>query len=324
MQQLYGWTRDEAVGACSHDLLQTEFPQPLDQINGILIKSGEWEGELRHTRKDGSGLVVASHWAVHAPPGQEPTVIEVNNDITGLKEYEQERERLVAELQRSNDELAKFAHTVSHDLQAPLRGIRNYAGLLSKRFGNELGDTGKEFINLMVDSAESMQKMISGLLDYARAGGSNRNHTIVDTNAVVQGALTNLHVDIIAAGAEISAGTLPAIEADPVELLQVFQNLISNAVKYRVPGRRPQISIEGRREGPNCVFSVRDNGMGIRQDYLDQIFTPLTRLHGPDISGSGLGLAICRRIVERNKGGIWVESNPGEGSTFMFTWPAVP
>ncbi|WP_121743241.1 ATP-binding protein [Natronorubrum halophilum] len=256
-------------------------------------------------------------------PGQPVTVgdgathmIGVVRDITDRKTFEQQ-------LQSSNERLEQFAYVASHDLQEPLRMIISYLNLLEDRYSDELDDEAHEFIEYAVDGSERMQEMIRGLLAYSRLDTDAEPLGPTAAEAVVDDVLENLKLQIEEADADITVGELPTVEADDNQLKQVFQNLVSNAIKYR-GDEKPRIEISASRNDGMCRFRVADNGIGMDPAYTDQIFEVFNRLHNTqEYSGTGIGLALCKRIVERHGGEIWVESEPGEGSTFSFTIPLV-
>jgi PAS domain S-box-containing protein len=316
--RLFGFKAEEALGRVSHELLQTVFPQPLDEIYRTLRQSGRWEGELRHTRADGLGLVVASQWVLQSsPPGH--AVLEISTDITQLKNTEDSLRHTTEELRRSNEDLESFAYIASHDLQEPLRGINGFLTLLEQRYGGQLDAKAKEYIAYAADGATRMSHLINDLLEYSRVGRKERPFQPTDSAQVLSQALANLSVSVEEAGAEVTYDDLPVVMGDPVLLRQVFQNLIGNALKFRSPGRRCAIHIGCEKNGTDWEFSVKDNGIGIGPEHFDRIFLVFRRLHARQkYAGTGIGLAICKKIVERHGGRIWVESRAGEGSTFRF------
>jgi PAS domain S-box-containing protein len=234
---------------------------------------------------------------------------------------ETEREQLLAEVKRSNEDLAQFAHVVSHDLQAPIRGMKSFSQLLMRHYAGQLDATAQEYLQLIQTGAESMSELIQTLLSYATVGQEAMTLGLVSLNAVLEAVVMSLRPVIAETGAGIESQPLPGVRGDRVLLQQLLQNLISNAIKYRKPEEAPRILVSAQCYGDFVTVSVKDNGQGIAPRYHQQIFTPLKRLHGPEIGGTGIGLAICKRIVERHGGRIWVESQSGEGATFFFTLP---
>ncbi len=224
-------------------------------------------------------------------------------------------------LERSNLELQQFAYTASHDLQTPLRSITGFVQLLQKRYHGELDEQADDWIERVVNATERMQKLIHDLLAYSRVESRAQPFEEVDCNEVLEDALEMLGSSIKDAVEKIEHGELPVIAGDRSQLVQLFQNLIGNAIKYHDEDP-PQVSIHAVKKEDDWVFSVKDNGIGIASDQLEKIFEIFRRLHTPgEYPGTGIGLAVCRRVVHRHGGRIWVESEPGEGSTFKFTIP---
>jgi PAS domain S-box-containing protein len=246
----------------------------------------------------------------------------VARDITERKQAEDALAQRAQELARSNAELEQFAYVASHDLQEPLRMMASFARLLEKRHRGQLDADADEFIAYIVDGATRMQRLIGDLLAYSRVGRRGKEFAPTDCTAVVEAACANLRAAIEESGAAVACGPLPTVIADDVQLVQFFQNLIGNAIKFR--GDRPiQVRVGAERWGHEWRFWVRDNGIGIEPQHRERIFLIFQRLHGrAQYPGTGIGLAICQRIVERHGGRIWVESEPGQGSTFYFTLPA--
>jgi len=232
-------------------------------------------------------------------------------------------------LQRSNADLEQFAYAASHDLQEPLRMVSIYSQLLQEEYGEALGDQASSYIKFAVNGATRMSNLLRALLAYSRvANGSTQQPRRADAGSAVSNALLNLSTITDDANAAIEVGELPEVRVAEIHLVQLFQNLIGNALKYRKEeysnGERPSIRISARRQSNGWwLFSVVDNGIGIEQEYLTQIFGIFKRLHGQSFEGTGIGLALCQKIVERTGGRIWAESEPGKGSTFFFTLPGV-
>ncbi|MED5814197.1 CHASE3 domain-containing protein [Mycolicibacterium sp. 050232] len=235
------------------------------------------------------------------------------------------------ELRRSNAELEQFAYVASHDLQEPLRKVASFCQLLEKRYGDKLDERGVEYIGFAVDGAKRMQVLINDLLTFSRVGRLNATHTEVDLDAALDSALNNLATAIEESGAEIRRGEepLPSVDGDPTLMTMVWQNLIGNAVKFRLDGVAPRIVIDYR-EGTgelaeNWVFSVSDNGIGIGEEFVDKVFVIFQRLHGRDaFGGTGIGLALCKKIIEHHGGSIWIDTTYTTGTRFMFTLPVTP
>jgi len=230
--------------------------------------------------------------------------------------------RQAADLERSNAELEQFAHVASHDLQEPLRTVTNFVQLLAKRYSGRLDKDADEFIGFVVDGTTRMARLIDDLLEFSRAGRADKPMEPTDCREVLARVVAGLAVSIRESGAVIHHDGLPAVQGNPSQLTQLFQNLIANALKFRGAGS-PEIHVWAVRQGADWLFRVRDNGIGIAPEYSERIFVIFQRLHGRnEYPGTGIGLAICKRIVTCHGGRIWVESQPGRGSTFCFTLPA--
>jgi PAS domain S-box-containing protein len=242
-------------------------------------------------------------------------------DVTERKRAEQELAQRAEELARSNAELEMFAYVASHDLQEPLRMVASYTQLLARRYKEKLDAEAHEFIGFAVDGASRMQQLIQDLLSYSRLTTKGKPRNLTQSEAVCNVALENLQKSIEDSRAVVCVGPLPAVLADATQLTQLFQNLIGNAIKYRNE-RKPEIRVAAKPDGDEWLFSIQDNGIGIDPQYFERIFQMFQRLHTrAEYSGTGIGLALCRKIVERHGGRIWVESQPGKGSTFLFTIP---
>ena len=240
-------------------------------------------------------------------------------DITKRKEAEALLLQKVEELNRSNKELGQFAYVASHDLQEPLRMVASYTQLLSRRYKGKLDSDADEFIAFAADGASRMQRLIQDLLTYSRVGTKEKDLRDTSSEETLQQALVNLRGAIEESGAVVTHDPLPTVLADEMQLIQLFQNLVGNAIKYQNPGV-PRVHISAAKNGgEKWIFSVQDNGLGIDSQYFERIFGMFQRLHKrEEFSGTGIGLAICKKIVERHGGSISVESQPGEGSTFRF------
>lgn len=245
----------------------------------------------------------------------------VSRDITARKLAELEVEKQRVELKRSNQELEEFASVASHDLQEPLRMVKQYLKLLQKRYKDKLDDNASEFINFAIDGSNRMEMLIKSLLDYARVGKSNRPLIITDFNIAVEQSLLNLKNLIDENKAQINYENLPVLKSDPIQITQLFQNLISNSIKYSID-KAPVINITAHQSDNDWIFSVKDNGIGIEKKYFDKIFQLFKRLHTEnEYSGVGIGLAVCKKIIENYGGKIWLESEINQGTTFYFNFP---
>jgi PAS domain S-box-containing protein len=254
----------------------------------------------------------------------EPVLIGTGFDISERKYWEEQLALKAQELTRSNEELERFAYVASHDLQEPLRMVASYLQLLERRYDEQLDSAAKEFITFAVDGAARMKTLINDLLAYSRVNTKGQPFEQTNFNDVIQRVLMNLQPSITENQAKITSDDLPVIAADETQISQVFQNLIANAIKFR-DERPPKIHIGIENFDAHWQFSVRDNGIGIEPEFFERIFVIFQRLHTRnEYSGTGIGLAISQRIVERHGGRIWIESKPGEGSTFFFTLPKRP
>ena len=241
-----------------------------------------------------------------------------------LQQHESLLVRQAEELSQSNAELEQFAYVASHDLQEPLRIIAIYSDLLRRKIAAKLDEESSGFLQTVLEGARKMERLIHDLLTYSRTIHSEASEVSeVDSADALQAALSNLEPLIKSSGAAVEFDALPKIAADRVQLMQIFQNLVGNSLKYH-SDRPPRIAVKALQDDSEWIFSVSDNGIGIHPDYHETIFRPFKRLHGQQYPGSGVGLAICRRIVERSGGRIWVESEPDRGATFYFVLPVDP
>jgi two-component system CheB/CheR fusion protein len=249
-------------------------------------------------------------------------VLGISTDITARKQAEDALRRTAAELSRSNEDLEQFARAASHDLQEPLRMVSGFLKLLRERYEPQLDDKAREYIGYAVEGSTRMSQLITDLLDYSRIERQGSEPQPTRAADALAGALFNLRAGMEEAGATVTHTELPSVNADPAQFTRLFQNLVGNAVKFRSQERPCRIEIAARPAGPQWLFSVTDNGIGIPPAAFDRVFVIFQRLHTRQrYPGTGIGLAICKKIVERHGGRIWVESTLGQGSTFYFTWP---
>lgn len=286
------------------------------QTGAACFGSGQLDTKLPETSRDELGVLAREFNMMAATLAEKERLLRAN--AAELNDRVKER---TAELARSNAELQQFAYVASHDLQEPLRMVASYTKLLEKRYKGRLDEDADEFINYVVDGATRMQQLINSLLDFSRIGTRTREFVATSCEKVLDEAMTNLAIAIKDSGAVITHDPLPTLMADESQLIQLFQNLIGNAIRFRSE-QLPEIHISAERRHNDWLFSVRDNGIGMESQYFERIFIIFQRLHTrAEYSGTGIGLAVCKKIVERLGGRIWVESKPGQGSTFFFNLP---
>jgi len=325
VERMLGYPRDELVGQPVEVLVPKRYRfrhhdhrRAYDENPGARFM-GEGR-ELYAVRKDGTELPVEISLTPMEIEGQ-LLISSAIRDITERKKAQRELERHDAELRRSNAELEQFAYVASHDLQEPLRMVASYSQLLERRYRDKLDSDAEEFIEFIVDGATRMQALINDLLAFSRVGTRGKPFEPTDMADVVARAISNVQLAIEEAGAQVDVGPMPAVVGDSSQLAQLFQNLISNAIKFRGEDA-PRVTITAEPAGEAVTFSLTDNGIGIDPQYAERIFLLFQRLHTKrEYAGTGIGLAICKKIVERHGGRIWVEGKPGEGTTFHFTLP---
>ena len=245
----------------------------------------------------------------------------VDEQTAELRKRAEHAEKFSRELERSNRDLEEFAHSISHDLQEPLRMISSFLTLFARRYKRKLDSDADKYIYYAVNGADRMHSMIKSLLEYSLVGNDGMNPEEVDCNEAVEQVITLLAPDIEGTEAQVSHDPLPTIFVDRIQLEQVFHNLIDNGLKFR-DKQPPAIHVSATERQEEWEFAIRDNGIGIDPEHIDRIFNIFQQLHARDkYSGNGIGLAICKKIVQRHGGSIWAESEPGRGSTFYFTLP---
>lgn len=291
-------------------LMQGEIETWGEHDNLVLTRSGEerlihWHNVVL---KDESGAIVGTFSS--------------GEDITERKRAEKALQEKTEELQRSNQELERFAYVASHDLQEPLRMVGSYVGLLARRYQGKLDGDADEFINFAVDGVKRMHELINALLTYSRVGRRGKEPVPTDGNKVFQRVLLNLKVAIEEKMAEVKCGPLPVVRADEQQLEQLLQNLVGNALKFTQDN--PRVEVWAERIDGMWRFAVKDNGIGVDPKYSEKVFEIFQRLHTrEEYPGTGIGLALCKKIVEHHGGKIWFESEVGRGTTFFFTLPPV-
>jgi PAS domain S-box-containing protein len=330
-QELYGWTPEEAVGNRSHDFLGTIFPAPLEDIGAVLLRTGRWEGELKHTKADGTEVVVASRWSLRrGEQGQPSAIMETNNNITDRKRREdeirglnQELANRSRELEAKNKELEAFAYSISHDLRAPLRHMSGYAELLQKKASAVLDAKSQRYMLMIQESAKRMGDLIDDLLAFSRIGRTDTQKSLVNLEQLVKEALSEVRQETDGRNIVWNVGKLPNFYGDRSMLRLVFVNLLSNAVKFT--RTRPQAEIEIGCDEANeneVVVFVKDNGVGFDMKYVNKLFGVFQRLHtSQTFEGTGIGLATVQRIVQRHGGKVWAEGLVDQGATFYFSAP---
>jgi PAS domain S-box-containing protein len=321
-EKLYGYTAQEVVGRPISLLLPTDRPREVADMLEHLRRGEEIDSfETARVTKDGSVIQVSLRMSpIRGTSGEITGASTIARDITARKDAEATLLLKVQELARSNEELGQFAYIASHDLQEPLRMVASYTELLARRYKGRLDSDADEFIAFAVDGANRMQRLIEDLLMFSRVGTRGTDLLGISSEEALQQALINLRGSIEESGAVVTHDLLPEVLADETQLIQLFQNLVGNAVKYR-SSAVPRVNISAAIDGQGrWSFAVADNGLGIEPQYFEKIFGMFQRLHKrEEYAGTGIGLAVCKKIVERHGGGINVESQPGQGSTFTFT-----
>ena len=277
--------------------------------------------EFRVRRADGTYIWLEDHTILVKNGDERNHMAGVLIDVNEHKSAEEKLKTLAEKLSLSNKELEQFAYVASHDLQEPLRMVASYIQLLQRRYTGKLSGEADEFIGYAVDGVVRMKSLINDLLAYSRVNTQEVKFEQTDLNKIVTQLSVNLRASIEESKAKLIFEGLPTVMANPLHINQLMQNLISNAIKFR-GAEPPVVNIAARHAGDEWIISVSDNGIGIEQEFTDRIFVIFQRLHNyTEYPGTGIGLAICKKIVEKFGGHIWVESEPGKGSTFNFTIP---
>jgi PAS domain S-box-containing protein len=321
-EKQFGYRRDELVGQLVTNIIPEGFAERLisDGLRTAEDAQAQQIGtgiELCAHRKDGSEFPIEIMLSP-LETDEDVLVTAAIRDITVRKQAEAHLLEKMAELKRSNEELEQFAYIASHDLQEPLRMVASYTQLLSRRYRGKLDADADEFIAFAVDGAGRMQGLIQDLLAFSRVASKGRVLGATLSETALQRAIKNLSGAIEDSGALVTHDALPIVHADQTQLVQLFQNLVGNSIKYQKSGS-PKVHVSAAERDGKWMFSVADNGLGIEPQYFERIFGMFQRLHKRDeFTGTGIGLAICKKIVERHGGHISVESKPGVGSTFHF------
>ena len=332
--KIYGYAKDELIGMNSLALVHPEDRDFVEEVREMRLK-GEAvpsEYDAKGIRKDGSTIWVQRRNTLCEYDGR-PAVLGNVMDVTALKRMQEVSEARSKELARSNQDLDQFAAIASHDLSEPLRKINAFGAIMKEKYDRVLDDEGKDYLERMRRAAERMQNMVNALLTYSRVTTKPQPFTRVNLAESVREALSNLEISIERTGGKIQADHLPTLEGDPSQMIQLFQNLIGNGLKFHREEEPPVIRVQAQqvslfkdrfqlRSDPVWEIRVEDNGIGFNENQLERIFLPFERLHGRGAyEGAGMGLAICRKIVERHGGTITAVSTPGKGATFIIALP---
>ena len=331
-EQMYGWSREEALGHISHDLLATRFPVSLADLEDRLARDGSWEGVLIHSRRDGAQIVVASRHVLDREERGEPTVVlEMNSDITERKRADDELRRLkgeleervvmrTAQLEAANKELESFAYSVSHDLRAPLRAIDGFCQILVTEHAPGLDGEPRRYLQRVSENTRKMGRLIDELLHFSRLGRQAMTRQPVAMADLVRQCLEELQGEREGREVEVILGELPPCRADAALLKQVWLNLLANALKFTRSRAQARIEAGSFARDGETVYFVRDNGVGFDMAYADKLFGVFQRLHRQeDYEGTGVGLALVERIIHRHGGRVWAEARPDQGAAFFFT-----
>ncbi len=336
-ENIYGYAAEEVVGRKISVLAPNDLS---DEAPAILkrISCGEYVEHYDTLRRRKDGRIIQVSLTVSAIRDASGKIIgasTIARDITERKQMEEElrnsRDELelrvnerTAELERSNQALQEFASIASHDMKEPLRKVISFGCLLREKHKDSLGDSGYDYLNRMIDAAQRMQSLLTSLLEYARVTMNPDPFKEVDLCDIIHEVLSDLEIRIKMCGGQVQIGELAAIQADPTQMHQLFQNLIANSLKFHKESEKPFVSVKSAVMNDGIVeISVEDNGIGFDETFADRIFAPFHRLCGrSEFEGTGMGLAICKKIVERHKGSITAKSAPGAGATFIIRLPA--
>ncbi len=318
------FARLDPIGKTDLEILPPDLARQTTAIKQRVLQTGEPAHEEIEARIGERTLYLDMFLEpVRGEQGQVTGILGSVLDITERHKAEADIHEYARKLERSNQDLQDFAYIASHDLQEPLRKVHGFGERLLHSQKDALNDEGQDYLNRMVSAADRMRQMIEDLLDYSRVATKAQEFSPVDLNEIAQEALTDLDARLESTGGQVKVGPLPVIDADPLQMQQLFMNLIGNALKFSRPGVPPVVQVQSRPVEPDQVELVfEDNGIGFENQYLERIFQPFQRLHGrSEYEGSGIGLAICRRIVERHHGKITASSEIGKGSQFVIKLP---
>ena len=318
-----GYSKDEVLGRSIFDLYHPDCHDLVQRAFKSFLNTGEViNARLLLSHKDGTPIpVLLNATAVRDEEGRIIQSRSALRDITQLVATEQDLKRALAALEQSNKDLRQFAYVASHDLQEPLRMVASFTELLRKKYRGRLDDDADKYIDYAVEGARRMHRLITDLLTYSKLGEKGMVREEAECREVLEEVLSSLKVALDESGGQVTVGDLPVVTASRFQLHQLFQNLLSNALKFHGDDP-PRVAVTAKAEEEEWRFCVEDNGIGIASDHTHKIFSVFQRLHVRSLySGSGIGLAIAEKIVERHGGKIWVESEPGNGSRFYFTLP---
>jgi PAS domain S-box-containing protein len=324
-EELYGWTKEEVLGQVVHDLLETEFPKPLDEIKDEVLRRGRWEGELVHTRWDGSKIIVASRWALQRlEQARGNVVLQINNDITERKQVEAALHETRAEAERANRAKSEFLSRMSHELRTPLNSILGFAQLLDL---DELSSEQRDGVEHILKGGRHLLELINEVLDISRIEANSMSlslepvplaHSVQEVVELIEplAAEKGVRLDL-----DLEHFGFEHILCDRQRFQQILLNLLSNAVKYNRPNGEVSVSLEGK--DTEARISVRDTGLGIPEERMDDLFKPFQRLGREEssVEGTGLGLTLCKRLAELMGGKLGVQSFQGQGSIFSIQFP---
>lgn len=326
------YSNTELIGK-THQIINSHFhPKDFfDQMWRTISSGSVWEGEIRNRAKDGSyywvNTTIVPFLDAKGKPAQ---YVAVRYEITERKLIEEQLKIYAKKLEVSNKELQDFASVAAHDLQEPLRKIQSFSDRLKIKAKTQLTDETFDYVDRIQNSAQRMQVLIDDLLTYSRVTTKSSPFSLINLNEIVAQVVSDLEVRIEKSQGKVEWKDLPSLQADPTQMRQLFQNLLSNALKFKMPDVNSLVTVEAKifensplgRQGPACQITIRDNGIGFDEKYLDRIFTIFQRLHGRhEYEGTGIGLAVCRKIIDRHGGFITATSVPGQGATFIITLP---
>ena len=323
VEQITGYTPEELAGDLADWTERLIHPDDreafVQEITRMTATGDEAHVSFRLLHKDGSVRTVEDDgYFRRGAHGEVNRVVGFVRDVTERQQGEKDLARSNEELRRSNAELEQFAYIASHDLQAPIRVVTSFAEVINKRYGAQLDERGRLYLRQIMENGEHMKRLVDDLLAFSRVHTERRELLPVDAGQIFDTVANRLQTP----GVAVTRGDLPVVRADAQQLDQLLQNLIGNGLKYRREGAAPAVDVSARQDGKLWRFAVSDNGIGIEPQYYERIFVIFQRLHGRErYEGTGIGLAVCKKIVERHGGQLWLESTPGQGSTFFFTLP---